>query len=399
MNLSKNQDILIVGGGIIGLATARELRKKGVERITILEKNSACGMEASSAAAGMLAPQSEADEADDFFEFCQASRDLFPNFAKQLFDETDVDIELDQTGTLYLAFTDEDSEELEKRFAWQKKANLIVEKLSTKEILKIEPNVSKNVLFGLRFPTDWQVENQKIVEAFNKQLTGIALNKFMQRNSMDKVRARNGAEFVSREVKSLIFENNKVIGAETDIEKFYAPIIIIASGAWTSLIKDKFNLLSDIKIKPMRGQMLAFNDNRKLFRHVIYSPRGYLVPRKSCRILVGATVEDVGFDNRTTGFGTVSLLNTAFEIAPEIKNLSLKKTWAGLRPFAADGLPILGAVPEIENLFIATAHYRNGILLAPKTAEILADKIVGNAESKYLEIFSPRRFRRQIILS
>ncbi len=399
MNLSKNQDILIVGGGIIGLATARELRKKGVERITLLEKNSACGMEASSAAAGMLAPQAEADEADDFFEFCQASRDLFPNFAKQLFDETGVDIELDQTGTLYLAFTDEDAEELEKRFVWQKEVNLKVEKLSAKEVLEIEPNVSKNVLFGLRFPTDWQVENQKIVEAFNKQLTGIALNKFMQRNSMDKVRARNGAEFVSREVRSLIFENNKVIGVETDIEKFYAPIIIIASGAWTSLIRDKFNLLSNIEIKPIRGQMLAFNDNHKLFRHVIYSPRGYLVPRKNCRILVGATVEDVGFDNRTTDLGTVSLLNIAFEIAPEIKNLSLKKTWAGLRPFASDGLPILGTVPEIENLFIATAHYRNGILLAPKTAEILADKIVGNAESKYLEIFSPRRFRRQITLS
>nr|MBA3694319.1 FAD-dependent oxidoreductase [Acidobacteriota bacterium] len=168
---------------------------------------------------------------------------------------------------------------------------------------------------------------------------------------------------------------------------------------WTSLIEDKFNLLSDIKIKPVRGQMLAFNDNRKLFRHVIYSPRGYLVPRKSCRILVGATVEDVGFDNHTTGLGTVSLLNTAFEIAPEFKNLSLKKTWAGLRPFAADGLPVIGAIPEIENLFIATAHYRNGILLAPKTAEILADKIVGNADSKYLEIFSPRRFRSEAILS
>jgi len=399
MNLSKNQDILIIGGGIIGLATARELRKKGIKRVTILEKNSVCGVEASSAAAGMLAPQAEANEADDFFEFCQASRDLYPNFAKQLFDETSIDIELDQTGTLYLAFTEKDAEELEKRFAWQREANLKVEKLSAKEVLEIEPNVSKNVLFGLRFPMDWQVENQKIIEAFNKQLTGIALNKFMQRNAADKARARNGGEFVSREVKSLIFENNKLIGVETDIENFYAPIIIIASGAWTSLIKDEFNLLSDIKIKPIRGQMLAFNDNYKLFRHVIYSPRGYLVPRKSCRILVGATVEDVGFDNRTTSTGTASLLNTAFEIAPEFKNLSLKKSWAGLRPFAADGLPVLGAIPEVENLFIATAHYRNGILLAPKTAEILADKIVGAAESEYLEIFSPRRFRRQFILS
>ncbi len=197
----------------------------------------------------------------------------------------------------------------------------------------------------------------------------------------------------------MLLEGDRITGVETDLGVLSASIVVIASGAWTSLIEDKFNLLSDIKIKPMRGQMLAFNGNYKLFRHVIYSPRGYLVPRKNNRILVGATVEDVGFDSRPTGAGAAFLLNTAFELAPEFKNLSLKKTWAGLRPLAADGLPILGATAEIENLFIATAHYRNGILLAPKTAEILADKIVGNAESKYLEIFSPRRFRGQTILS
>ncbi len=370
-------EVLIIGGGIIGLAIARELRQKGVEKVKILEKNSACGMEASSAAAGMLAPQAEADKADDFFDFCQASRDLYPNFADELFAETGIDIELDQTGTLYLAFTEKDADELEKRFAWQKQANLQVEKLSAKEVLQIEPNVSPKVLFGLRFPMDWQVENCKIIEAF--------------------VRAKNRGEFVKSEVRSLIIENNKVIGVETDMEKVYAPIVIIASGAWTSLIKDKLNLLSNIKVKPIRGQMIAFDDYGKLFRHVIYNRRGYAVPRKDCRILIGATVEDVGFDSRTTSAESASLLNVAFEISPEFEKLSLKKTWAGLRPFAADGLPILGAFPEIENLFIATAHYRNGILLAPLTAKILADKIAGNAESKYLEIFSPRRFQKLAI--
>lgn len=390
-------EVLIIGGGIIGLSIARELRKKGVQNIKILEKNSACGLEASSAAAGMLAPQAEADNTDDFFDFCQASRDLFPDFAKELFEETGVDIELDQTGTLYLAFTEKDAEELEKRFAWQKQANLQVEKLSAKEILEIEPSVSPKVLFGLRFPMDWQVENRKIIEAFNRQLTGFGLNKWMQRNSLDKVRARSGAEFVAREVISLIFENNKIIGVETDIENFYAPIVIIATGAWTSLIKDKLDLLSNIKVKPIRGQMIAFSDSKKLFRHVIYNRRGYAVPRKDCRILVGATVEDVGFDLHTTGAGTASLLNAAFEISPEFENLALKKTWSGLRPFSPDGLPILGAFPEVENLFVATAHYRNGILLAPLTAKILADKIVGNNESKYLKIFSPCRFQNSAV--
>ncbi|MCY7375788.1 MAG: FAD-dependent oxidoreductase, partial [Pyrinomonadaceae bacterium] len=147
------------------------------------------------------------------------------------------------------------------------------------------------------------------------------------------------------------------------------------------------------KVKPLRGQMIAFQTAKRLFPRVIYSPRGYLVPRLDGRILVGATVEDVGFDKETTEAGTKLLRDNALEIAPGLINLNIVEKWAGLRPFAADGLPVLGAFPEIENLFIATAHYRNGILLAPKTAEIMADKIIENAESKYLETFSPRRFR------
>jgi len=389
MNLSKNQDVLIVGGGIVGLSLARSLRNRGVDKITILEQNE-CGREASYAAAGMLAPQAEADCADDFFRFCQESRDLYPQFAEDLFSDTGVDVELDRTGTLYLAFTEKDAEEIEHRYVWQKNANLSVEKLSAKEVLEIEPNVSPDVLFGLRFPLDWQVENRKVIEALIKLLP-------KQKGSVQKPVNSDGS--FSGKARRLIFEGDRITGVETDLGVFSASIVVVASGAWTSLIEDKFNLLSDIKIKPVRGQMLAFNGDYKLFRHVIYSRRGYLVPRKNNRILVGATVEDVGFDSRTTGAGAASLLNTAFEIAPEFKNLSLKKHWAGLRPFAADGLPILGATAEIENLFIATAHFRNGILLAPKTAEILADKIVGTGESEYLEIFSPRRFRGQTILS
>jgi glycine/D-amino acid oxidase-like deaminating enzyme len=117
------------------------------------------------------------------------------------------------------------------------------------------------------------------------------------------------------------------------------------------------------------------------------------VPRLDGRILAGATVEDVGFDKSVTASGVDFLRDNAVEIAPSLINLAPEESWAGLRPFAADGLPVLGAFPEIENLFVATAHYRNGILLAPKTAEILADRIVGNAESKYLKIYNPRRFQ------
>jgi glycine oxidase len=138
--------------------------------------------------------------------------------------------------------------------------------------------------------------------------------------------------------------------------------------------------------------MICFQTAKRLFGKVIYTPRGYIVPRADGRILVGATVEDVGFDKSVTNSGTEILLETALEISPSLANLEIVEKWAGLRPFAADGLPIIGDFAEIENLFIAAAHYRNGILLAPLTARILAEKISENTDSVYFESFNACRF-------
>jgi glycine/D-amino acid oxidase-like deaminating enzyme len=146
-------------------------------------------------------------------------------------------------------------------------------------------------------------------------------------------------------------------------------------------------------VKPIRGQMIAFQTAKRLFEKVIYSPRGYLVPRIDGRILAGATVEDVGFDKNITTSGIEFLRENALEIAPSLVNLEIAEKWAGLRPCAPDNLPILGTFPQVENFFLATAHYRNGILLAPLTAQILAENIIENKESKYLKIFSPDRFQ------
>ncbi|MGI8556533.1 MAG: glycine oxidase ThiO [Pyrinomonadaceae bacterium] len=373
-----NLQILIIGGGIIGLSLARELKRRRIENIGIIEKNPVCGNESSHAAAGMLAPQSEADEADDFFQFCAASRDLYPSFAAAIFDETGVDVELDQSGTLYLAFNEKDAAELERRFAWQQKANLEVEKLSAAEILKIEPNVSPAIFGGLFFPNDWQVENRKLLTALRKYSV------------------ENGIEiFNETEIKNLLIETGKITGAETSNEKFFAEKVVLATGAWTSLIKIG-NTDLPLKIAPVRGQMLAFQTAEKLFSKVIYSPRGYIVPRRDGRVLAGATVENAGFEKSVTAAGIEFLRGHTFEIAPRLANLQMAEKWAGLRPSAADGLPVLGEFAGIENLFVATAHYRNGILLAPKTAEILADKIIKNSASKFLEIFSPRRFQTAV---
>jgi len=376
MNHSKSSDILIVGGGIIGLSLARELRRKGARKITVLERGAATGRESSYAAAGMLAPHAECEKTDDFFRFCRESSALYPNFAAELFDETGVDIELDRNGTLYLAFTEMDSTEIRRRYEWQKKSKFSVEYLSATDARKTEPFVSPDVREGLFFPDDWQVENRKLLHA---------LEKFAEFNDIEII--------TNAEIKRLSFENGKIVGAETGAEKFFAEIVVLATGAWTSLVKTGEMNLSLPHIKPMRGQMISFHTAKRLFSRVIYTPRGYIVPRADGRILSGATVEDVGFDKSTTEAGVEFLRQNALEISPGLAGLEIAEQWAGLRPFAADGLPILGAFPEPENLFIATAHYRNGILLAPLTAKILGDKITGNSDSKYLDVFSPQRFQ------
>ena len=391
MSFSKTADILIIGGGIIGLTLAGSLRKKGVEKIIIIEKNYTCGAEASSAAAGMLAPQSEANCADDFFRFCSQSRDLYPNFAAELFEETGVDVELDQSGTLYLAFSENDSKEIGERFEWQKKVDFPVEFLSAQDARKVEPFISPDVREALFFPNDWQVENRKLLGA---------LEKFAELNGIEI--------FVGSEVKKLLLrkgtfvEDSKVLGAETSEGQFFADTIVLATGAWTSLINnftvaDSEHIIGGLPtIRPIRGQMICFKPKNRLFSKVIYSPRGYIVPRGDGRILAGATVEDVGFDKSVTQSGVEFLRRNSTEISPILANLEIYDKWSGLRPRTADGLPKFGTLSaSYKNLFLATAHYRNGILLAPLTAKILADKIVDDVDSEYLEIFSTHRYYKR----
>lgn len=365
-------EVLIIGGGVIGLAIARELHKKGVSRITILERG-AVGREASYAAAGMLAPHAETDKLDDFFHLCHESGKLYPEFAAELFDETGIDIELDREGTLYVALTESDSAEIGRRFERQRGGGLAVEHLTARETRISEPFLSPDVRESLFYPDDWQVENRKLL---------LALEKYAGLNQIE-IRDRT-------EVKELLIENGKATGAATAAEKFFAGEVILTAGAWTSLIKAE-NLVMP-EVKPIRGQMIAFHTAKRLFQKVIFSPRGYLVPRFDGRVLAGATVEDVGFDKSVTDAGVEFLRENALELAPSLVNLEIAEKWAGLRPQGADAGPVLGSFPHVENFSVATAHYRNGILLAPLTARILAEKTVGNGVSEYLKIFSPVRF-------
>lgn len=368
------KEVLIIGGGVIGLSIARSLFKKGFRKITILEKR-LVGSEASYAAAGMLAPQSETESIDDFFRICSQSNEMYPEFARELFEETGIDIELDQPGTFFLAFSRDDSAVIERLHEIQTKAGLKVEHLTAQDIKRAEPFVSPDVREGLFFANEGQVENRKLLAA---------LEKFARINAIDIEE--------NCDVSEILFENGDLIGVVAGGKKRFADEVIIATGAWTSLIKCGEIRLP--KVKPIRGQMLSFHTAKRLFSHVIYSPRGYIVPRKFGKILAGATVEDVGFDGSFTEIGIENVRQNALEIAPSLAGLPVDEKWAGLRPFSRDGLPVLGSFPQCGNVHIATAHYRNGILLAPITAQIIADNVAGTASSEFLSKFGLERFLR-----
>ena len=366
-------DVVIVGGGVIGLSIARALALRGVSDVILIERGQP-GAEASWAAGGILAPQVESDRADDFFSLAAAGRDLYPAFAESLKEETGIDVELDRAGTLCLGFTETDAAALRSRYDWQSSEGLRVEWLTGDEARRIEPCISQQVRWALLLPNDCQVENRRLIEA------------------LVKANERLGVRLITDcHVSELLIENEKVRGVETSGGFVVARVVVLAAGAWTSQINSSDPALP--QLEPVRGQMLCYETRPRIARHVIYSSRGYLVPRRDGRLLAGSTTEWAGFDKRVTDEGVRAIKSMAIEIAPALAQLTPVDSWAGFRPRATDDLPVLGPCEEIAGLFYATGHYRNGILLAPITAQLIAAAIVDGATSPMPAAFSPDRFR------
>lgn len=366
--------VVIIGAGVIGLTIARALAQRGVREVLLIERGRP-GNEASWAAGGMIAPQVEVDRQDDFFQLACASRDLYPEFARSLQEETGVDVELDAAGTFCVGFTPGDEVELRRRYEWQQRQHLQIEWLTGAEARRAEPRLSANVTCALCLPNDFQVENRRLVDALVRANEELAVQ-LTSGSSVDAIR----------------IEHERVRGVETSNGFVETRTVVIASGAWASALKSPDTTLPQIGVEPVRGQMLCFAAESLITRHVIYSSRGYLVPRRDGRLLAGSTAEHVGFDKRTTVPGVEAIKSMALEIAPEIASLPMVDSWAGFRPRSRGGLPVLGPCEQIGGLFYATGHYRNGILLAPITGKIIADAIVDGVLPKSLKTFSPDRF-------
>lgn len=361
--------VVVVGGGIIGCATAYELAKAGCA-VTVIERGTV-GSEASGAAAGMLAPLGES--ASRFEELALASWKLYPHVVGELRAATGTDVEYTTTGSLYALVASEDIRAAE---AWcnravAKKAGVTL--LEGAEVFEREPALSRKTRAALFAPVDHWVNNQRLTIAYAQAAAGRG------------VTFRLGAR-----VTEVIVEGGRTAGVVAEGERVAADAVLIAAGAWSGELTT--SLGARLPVEPARGQMLALFHVPPLLKHCIHGADVYLVPRPSGELLIGATVERVGFVQAVTPEGIGSLIRSALEIVPDLADRPIIRTWSGFRPWAPDNLPILGPWPGVPGLTVATAHFRNGILLAPITARLMKELIVDGTTSLDLAPFLPDRF-------
>lgn len=349
-------DVLVVGAGVIGCAIARALVGAGVS--TLLLDRGEPGSEASSAAAGMLAPLAEARGASDFLELLRASVQRFPALAAELLRETGRDVALRREGTLLLSLTAEDDAELEERYRWQSRAGLPVQRLDGETARSLEPAISPAVRQALRFAEDHQVDNRLLAAA------------------LAEAAAHAGAELRRAEVEGVLVAGGRAEGvALRGGERVEAGRVVIAAGCWSGRLA---GLPRPLPVRPVHGQLMALRAKLEL-GHVVDTPRVYLVPRREGRVIVGTTVEEIGYRTEVTPAALTRLRAAAAEAVPALADAPLLESWSGLRPGTPDDLPIIGPDPAVEGLLYATGHYRNGILLAPITAEIVRALVLGES--------------------
>ncbi len=366
-----SSDVIIVGGGAIGCSIAYYLAKAGV-KATVIEKGTV-GCEASSAAAGMLAPLGEALGPGPFLDLGLRSLDMFPGLAAELKSLTGIDIEYSPCGILRAAFTREEEEELRGGFAWQRTLRLDVRQMDSDELHQMEPMVNPRVEVGTLSPKEAQINTARLAQALAQGARHLGAH------------IMEGAE-----LSGLIIGNSRVQGVNVGSSTLTASHVVLAMGAWAGVVGSRFGI--SLPVKPVRGQVLALRSREVQLKRVLFWGRSYAAPKSDGTILVGSTQDEVEFDKRVTVDGVRYVLDRACALVPDLAKASLERAWAGLRPGSPDEMPILGPIAGWEGLTLAVGHFRKGILLTPITGHLIANYIV-RGDSKPLEPFGISRFR------
>ncbi|TXL71315.1 glycine oxidase ThiO [Vineibacter terrae] len=367
--------VIVVGAGVIGLAIGWRLAQAGVA-VTLYDKGAA-GSGASHAAAGMLAACVEAEPREgSLLALGRASQALWPAFAAELEQATEIAIGLRCEGTIVAAFNDDDRARLQHHLAFQQSLGLPVTWLPAADVRRREPHLASTLVGALWSPEDHQVDNRRLAAALRAAAcaAGATLHEHAP-------------------VERIAHDGKRTHGVMVAGTLQRADIVILAAGAWSRDVP-LAPPVARLPVRPVKGQMLALRMDpaAPILRHVLRVPDTYLVPRHDGRLIVGATVEERGFDGDITAGGLLSLLDAAWRALPAIEELPVDETWVGFRPGSRDDTPILGPGP-MDGLIYATGHYRNGILLTPITARVIADLVLHGAIDPLIGSLGAARFQ------
>jgi len=347
-------DVVVIGAGVQGCAVALRLAQAG-RRVLLLER-SVPGAEASSASGGILSPGVEAEEPGPFYDLCAASLERWGDFARELERLTGVSVGHRTGGTLEAAFDDATARVLAGRAEQLARHGVAVEVLDGDGARALEPGLSPAARGALWFRGESSVDPRPLARALS-----VAAH-------------LAGATFLSGTVKRILHEGGRAAGVEHDRGRIEAGAVVLAAGSWSPLVAGSG--LPPGAVRPVRGQIALLDTRPPLLSRVVFSHRGYLVPRADGRVLCGSTMEEVGYERAVTAGGLRAVLDLTIEIAPALAGAALLETWCNFRPASPDGWPVLGA-SSIPGLFYATGHTRNGILLCPVTADAVSAAILG----------------------
>jgi len=343
-------DILVIGGGIIGLLTARELVQAGAE-VTLVEMGET-GREASWAGGGIISPLYPWRYRDSVTALASWSQGVYPALCTELHDETGIDPEFTRNGLLIL-----DMEELDQALAWAGRHQAQIEILDAEHLHADEPDLGPRPARSMRMPAVGQVRNPRLVKSARRALEGrIALRE-------------------QEEVLELLVEQGRFHGVRTDKGEIRADQVVICAGAWTAKLLEQLGTKPEIE--PVRGQMILFLARPGEINHITLYKDRYVIPRRDGHILTGSTMERTGFVKATTAEAKEDLYRSAVELFPILKRTPIEDHWSGLRPGSPSGVPYIGAYPGIEGIYLNAGHYRNGVVTGPASARLMADLVLG----------------------